>query len=93
MSDLQEILQDRSKLMELTKEVFDIVDKNGSGAIDKEELREALTIVAKDAEMSLPTESEVEGVLKALDTNGNGTLDLVEFEALIYDVLVALSSQ
>lgn len=93
MSDLQEILEDRSKLMELTKEVFNIVDKNGSGAIDKNELREALTIVARDAGLSPPTESDVEGVLKALDTNGNGTLDLVEFEALIYDVLIALSSQ
>jgi Ca2+-binding EF-hand superfamily protein len=93
MSDLQEILEDRSKLMALTKEVFDIVDKNGSGVIDKEELKEALTIVARDASMPPPTQSDVDGVLKALDSDGNGTLDLVEFEALIYDVLLALSSQ
>ena len=93
MSDLQEILEDRSKLMALTKEVFDIVDKNGSGLIDRDELKEALTIVARDANMPPPSQSDVDGVLKALDSDGNGTLDLVEFEALIYDVLKALSSQ
>ena len=92
MSDLQEILEDRSKLMALTKEVFDIVDKNGSGAIDKEELQEALSIVARDAGMAAPTSSDVDEVLKALDANGNGTIDVVEFEELIYDVLIALSS-
>lgn len=93
MSELQEVLEDRSKLMDLTKEVFDIVDKNQSGAIDKDELKEALTIVARDAELPPPTQSDVDSVLKALDTNGNGTIDLEEFEGLIHDVLVALSSQ
>jgi len=92
MEELQELLSDRAKLMEVTKALFDVVDKNGSGAIDKAELQEALAIVARDAGMPPPSASDVDEVLKVLDCNGNGTIDVEEFEELIYGVLVALSS-
>lgn len=75
MKELQEVLSDRAKLMEVTKALFDVVDKNGSGAIDKEELQEALSIVARDADLSPPSASDVGEVLKMLDCNGNGTID------------------
>ena len=93
MSDLQEILADKEKLGELTKEVFDEVDTDHSGLIDKDELTEALNKVARDADLPLPTQSDVNGVLKALDQDGSGTISLEEFKVLIYEILVALSSQ
>jgi Ca2+-binding EF-hand superfamily protein len=93
MSDLQEILADKEKLGELTKEVFDEVDTDHSGLIDKNELTEALNKVARDADLPLPSQSDVNGVLKALDQDGSGTISLEEFKVLIYEILVALSSQ
>jgi len=93
MSDLQEILADKEKLHQLTKEVFDEVDTDHSGQIDRNELREALCKVARDADLPPPTQSDVDGVLKALDSDGSGSINLTEFQVLIYEVLVALSSQ
>ena len=93
MAEIQEILADREKVMEVTKAVFDEVDTDKSGAIDKNELKEALYKVARDAEMPPPSQSEVDGILKALDTDQNGTISLSEFQVLIYEVLVALASQ
>jgi Ca2+-binding EF-hand superfamily protein len=90
---IQEILADKVKVWELTKEVFDEVDTDHSGAIEKNELREALMKIARDAEMPPPTQSDVDGILKALDTDGNGTISLSEFQVLIYEVLVALAAQ
>ena len=90
---IQEILADKVKVWELTKEVFDEVDTDHSGAIEKNELREALMKIARDAEMPPPTQSDVDGILKALDTDGNGTISLSEFQVLIYEVLVALAGQ
>lgn len=90
---IQEILADKVKVWELTKEVFDEVDTDHSGVIEKNELREALMKIARDAEMPPPTPSDVDGILKALDTDGNGTISLSEFQVLIYEVLVALAAQ
>lgn len=93
MSEIQEILADKEKVMDLTKAVFDEVDTDGSGLIDRDELREALIKVARDAELPPPSESDVNSIVKALDTDGTGTISLTEFQVFIYEVLVALSSQ
>jgi len=93
MAEIQEILADKVKVWELTKEVFDEVDTDHSGQIEADELKAMLVKIAKDAEMPPPSQSDVDGVLKALDSDGNGTISLSEFQVLIYEVLVALSSQ
>lgn len=93
MSEIQEILADKVKVWELTKEVFDQVDTDHSGQIEADELKVMLIKIAQDAEMPPPSQSDIDGVLKALDSDGNGTISLSEFQVLIYEVLVALSSQ
>ena len=67
MASIQDILNDEEKLMQVTKAVFDSVDTDGSGEVDKAELKAAMDKVAGDAEIPLPTEEQVQGALTALD--------------------------
>ena len=54
------------------KEAFHLFDKDGNGTISLDELKEA----AKEFSM---TESDMEEVLKEVDTNGDGSIDYEEF--------------
>ena len=86
------ILSDPAQLREVTKGVFDEVDTDGSGQIDKTELKKALHMVAKDANLKVPSDEDIDGILQALDTDGSGALNVAEFEALIVEVLKALKT-
>ena len=90
MSTIAEILDDPEKLAEVTKLVFDAVDTDASGKIDKFELKKAMHIVAYEAGIDPPTDQNVNDDLVALYTNQDGTIDLKEFEGLIRQLLEAL---
>ena len=91
MADIEALIKDPARLREVTKAVFDEVDKDHSGQIDKAELNQAMIQVAREAGIDPPTEADVQGVLKALDTDNSGTLNVEEFQVLIVEVLKALS--
>lgn len=59
---------------------FRLIDKDGGGSIDAEELR---ALLANFSGRNVPL-SEAEGILQAYDTDGGGTLDFTEFLVLIY---------
>jgi calmodulin len=61
------------KLQEL-KEVFALFDTDGSGNVDAHELKDILSLLGEEI-----TELEAEGMIQALDQDGNGTLDFDEF--------------
>ena len=93
MADIGELIKDPARLREVTKAVFDEVDADHSGQIDKVELKKAMIQVAREAGIDPPSEGDVEGVLKALDSDNSGTLNVEEFQVLIVEVLKALSQQ
>lgn len=90
MAEIDAIINDDEKLMEITKAVFAEVDKDGSGEIDKAELKVAMASVAQQASIEPPSDAQVDEVLKALDTDRSGTIDVNEFKVLIKEVLKAL---
>ena len=80
------------KSSEASKAVFEQVDADGSGKIDRAELKRAMVMVAQEAGIPAPGDEQVEAAMKALDTDRSGTLDLSEFQVLIEEILRALAS-
>mmetsp|Transcript_47156 Transcript_47156/g.52542 ORF Transcript_47156/g.52542 Transcript_47156/m.52542 type:complete len:150 (-) Transcript_47156:1616-2065(-) len=56
------------------KEAFSIFDRDGDGTIDNDELGTVMRSLGNQ-----PTEEEVENMIREADTDGNGTIDFVEF--------------
>ncbi|EGB11579.1 hypothetical protein AURANDRAFT_21219, partial [Aureococcus anophagefferens] len=62
---------ERAKL----REQFDRIDTDGSGKVDKFELKFLLRKVTG----STPTDDEVEAIMQDIDTSGDGLVDFSEF--------------
>mmetsp|Transcript_18247 Transcript_18247/g.32741 ORF Transcript_18247/g.32741 Transcript_18247/m.32741 type:complete len:95 (-) Transcript_18247:2611-2895(-) len=90
--ELKAILDDEAKLLQVTSDVFDQVDTDGSGQVSKTELKAALKTFAEAAGLPLPSEEEVTKVLQALDADASGSLDKAEFQVLVRAALEALLS-
>ena len=56
------------------REVFSLVDKDGSGEIDAEEVSELMELLGMSAD-----KSTVETMIKEIDADGNGNVDFDEF--------------
>ena len=84
---IRAILNDESKLNQVTKAAFDEVDKDRSGKIDKSELDKVIEIVCKDMGAVPPTHEECMEVFNHLDLDKSGKVDFNEFKVLIKDVL------
>lgn len=87
---VEQILADEAALNEVTKSVFESVDTDGSGTIDRRELKAAMTDVARMAGMEAPSEASIDQALTALDQDQSGTIDVEEFKVLIRQLLQAL---
>ncbi|OMJ91341.1 hypothetical protein SteCoe_6136 [Stentor coeruleus] len=90
VKDIQDILADDDKLTQVTKAVFDAVDADGSGKIDRKELKTAMISVAREANLASPSDEKVDEALNKLDTDGSGNIDVCEFKELIRQLLEAL---
>ncbi|XP_013381518.1 calmodulin-like isoform X2 [Lingula anatina] len=56
------------------KEAFSLFDKNGDGTITTKELGTVMRSLGLN-----PTEAELVDMIKEVDADGNGTIDLPEF--------------
>lgn len=63
---------------EKLRELFNSIDVDGSGAVDKDELRYMLCKCTG----SLPTDEEVEIMMREIDSNNNGMVDFEEFAVI-----------
>jgi Ca2+-binding EF-hand superfamily protein len=88
---IEAILNDRDKLREVTLGVFNQVDTDGSGRIDRAELKRAMALVASEAGLPHPSDQQVDSAMNALDTDKSGTLDVAEFQILIEEILKTLA--
>lgn len=93
MEEIKAILADEGKLHLVTKAVFDQVDEDGSGQIDKNEFKKAMHLVAGEAGLPLPTEEQVDSALRNLDADNSGTLSVDEFKKLVRALLQALAEE
>ena len=83
MAEFRAILDDPDKLAEVTKAVFDSVDTDGSGEVDRSELQNAMTMVATQAEIPPPDGEAVTAAMNALDVNQDGKISVDEFKELV----------
>lgn len=90
VEQIKAILADDAKLSEVTKAVFDAVDEDHSGQIDKKELKKAMHQVSQEAGIAPPSEEQVNCALHTLDTDGSGTIDVHEFKELIRQLLESI---
>lgn len=91
MAEFAALLADEAKLNETVDAVFGAVDTDGSGQVDRKELKAAMEAVSQEANIPLPSEEEITGILQALDADNSGTLSKAEFKVLLIEVLKALS--
>ena len=87
------ILNDPELLREVTEQVFEVIDKNRSGGLDKLELKQALRKVSGYFGLPDPSDADVEDAMDRLDSDRNGTLDIEEFQKLIEGLLRSLFAQ
>ena len=78
--ELKELADDSSKRQTFSAESFKSFDKDGSGSIDKNELKEY--IIATYPTIA-DTDEKREALFAELDTNGDGTLSESEFDVLV----------
>ena len=80
-------------LDEITKIAFDSVDTDKSGYIDSRELEKILAQISSDMEAEPPTKEDVKEILKDLDANDNGKIEIDEFKKLVKNILTALADK
>ncbi|MED6281372.1 Parvalbumin-7 [Characodon lateralis] len=68
---------------ENVKKVFQVLDVDGSGFIEEEELMFVLKGFSKDGRDL--TDAETKAFLKAADKDGDGKIGIDEFEALVHE--------
>ncbi|XP_034044061.1 parvalbumin-7 [Thalassophryne amazonica] len=78
-----EMLGMKSMSAENVKKVFHILDVDGSGFIEEEELKFVLKGFSKEGRNL--TDKETNEFLKAADQDGDGKIGIDEFEALVYN--------
>ena len=69
----------QKNIRKVAKEIFNRFDKDKSGFIEKDELRELLITVSEQLNLPILTEKEIEEGLKQLDNNNDGKLQFDEF--------------
>ena len=89
-SYIKSIVENEEALNQIADRAFKNVDKDNNQSIDEYELEKIMAQISNDMGAEPPTKEDVKEVLDSLDTDRNGTINFVEFKALIKDILNAL---
>ena len=95
MASRQEILNiiaNDEQLSAVTAAVFTQADTDGSGHINRSELKTALVDVANGLNIPPPTEAEIDKAFTALDVNRDGHLSVEEFKVVVKETLEAIAA-
>ena len=71
----------------IVKEVFDTVDKDHNGFIDKEELNLCIQQLIKSFSGYTPEQTIVSDEFSRLDKDKNGIIDYSEFKVFVWDII------
>ena len=90
-SSFKSILNDEKKYNEYSDNVFDKVDKNKNGYIEKNELANLIQeLINKLKKETKIPEDKVETALKVIDTDGDGKISKEEFRKTSRTKLLAI---
>ena len=73
----------------MVEKAFKDADKDGSGSIDKQELKAVLNKIAKDLKMTEVTEDDINNYLAKLDLDKSGAINQKEFGKLFQEMIAA----
>ncbi|CAG9317376.1 unnamed protein product [Blepharisma stoltei] len=82
-----DILRDDAKFDKTARILFDQLDRNKSGALDRQEIRVALLRYFRDNNLEEPSDIELNKVLKDIDLSGSGEIDFNLFKNSLRRVL------
>ena len=81
--EIELMLNDPTRLQALARSAFEKIDKDKTGFIDESELAQVMIRLCGEVGCPYPSAAEVSLKMQELDVDGNGKIDLQEFEALI----------
>ena len=73
----------------MVEKAFKDADKDNSGFIDRNELKDVLCKVAKDLKLPQVTDDDVKRYLAKLDLDNNGVITQIEFGKLFQEMIAA----
>ena len=73
----------------MVEKEFKAADKDGSGAIDRNELKDVLNKLSKDLKLAQVTDEDVNNYLVKLDLDKNQEISQREFGKLFQEMIVA----
>ena len=89
---INQILKDENKINTVARSLFQEADIDKSGKINLKEMHELLKTICEDFSLPIPSKSEAHQILKALDEDKNGEVDLIEFKKFIVDILNSMKN-
>ncbi|CAI2385817.1 unnamed protein product [Moneuplotes crassus] len=81
---LLSVMNDEEKFHAVAQKAFSDVDQDGSGKLDKSEMKNCLAIFNKDLDIPAPSDETVEKYIGILDEgDGDGMVSIDEFKILL----------
>lgn len=68
---------------EVTRDIFNQADKDGSGALDRDEFKGVIARLIAEHGLAALTDAQIDQEFTTVDTDGNGLIDLSELRALV----------
>jgi len=90
---MERALTDPQEFQVFSKKLFDDVDTDKSGSVNRRELRHVLNAVSQALGKPLPTENEIETLMITLDADRDGKINFQEFQDLAKVILETLASK
>jgi calmodulin len=87
LRSLQSILEDPLKMKYLTKEMFRLVDKDGSNFIDVNEFHSHMNQYAKVLNCIAPDIEDVKEIVSTFDNDGDYKISVEEFEVFVREIV------
>ena len=80
---IRNLINNKKKVENISKKLFNSVDKDGSGLIDQKELLTVLQSIYEDLGLEMISTKDFKKVFSMLDKNGSGNININEFKQLI----------
>uniref|UniRef100_A0A7S3NFH6 EF-hand domain-containing protein n=1 Tax=Euplotes harpa TaxID=151035 RepID=A0A7S3NFH6_9SPIT len=92
--DVKAILEDDDKLTDVAHTAFTQIDTDGSGFIERNEIKESLKYLftsVEDGDQTGPTEEQVDEAFKEIDTSGDGKITFQEYKEFTKSIMTSIA--
>lgn len=90
MYNVEELLADKKKFYFAAKDIFNVVDQDGSGKISEDELWMVMCSLADDFGYKRPTMSEAAEIISLVDADRSGVIEFSEFRKMLQKIFKAV---